>query len=99
MLVSVTKGIEYDAGLTMCGVLQENVPGATAVALSGPSLALEVARGVPSAVVAAGPDPATLKTVQGLFHRPTCRVYTRADRLGVELGRAMKTIIAIAGVG
>ncbi len=96
ILVSVTKGIEYDTGLTMCGVLQENVPGATAVALSGPSLALEVSRGVPSAVVAAGPDPATLQTVQQLFHRPTFRVYTSADRLGVELGGALKNVIAIA---
>src|SRR6266571_1358316 len=96
ILVSVTKGIEYDTGLTMCGVLQENVPGATAVALSGPSLALEVARGVPSAVVAAGPDQATLQTVQQLFHRPTFRVYTGTDRLGVELGGALKNVIAIA---
>src|SRR5260370_10435863 len=96
MLVSVTKGIEYGTGLTMCGVLQENVPGATAVALSGPSLALEVARGVPAAVGAACPDPATLQTVQQLFHRQTFRVYTSADRLGVELGGALKNVIAIA---
>jgi glycerol-3-phosphate dehydrogenase (NAD(P)+) len=62
-------------------------------------LALEVARQVPTAAVAASDDPAVAQTVQGLFHRPTFRVYTSPDLLGVELGGALKNVIAIgAGV-
>ena len=94
--VSVTKGIEYDTGLTMCGILRETAPHARAVALSGPTLAAEVARDMPSAVVAASVDAATAQLVQQLFHRPTFRVYTSADTLGVELGGALKNVIAIA---
>ncbi|MBI3191941.1 MAG: NAD(P)-binding domain-containing protein, partial [Pedosphaera parvula] len=52
-VISVTKGIEYDSGLTMCGVLSETAPQARHAAMSGPTLALEVARGIPTAIVAA----------------------------------------------
>lgn len=96
ILVSVTKGIEHDTGLTMCGVLRENAPQARACAISGPTFALEVARGIPTAIVGASRDPAVAKTVQELFHRPTFRVYRSDDLLGVELGGALKNIIAIA---
>ncbi len=95
-LVSVTKGIEHHSGLTMCGVLAETAPGSRRAALSGPSFALEVARGIPTAIVAASADPATAKAVQALFHRPTFRVYTSHDLAGVELGGALKNVIAIA---
>jgi glycerol-3-phosphate dehydrogenase (NAD(P)+) len=99
-LVSVTKGIECDTGRTMCGVLRECAPGARVAALSGPSLALEVARGVPTAIVAASEDTATAQLVQQLFHRPTFRVYTSKDPIGVEMGGALKNVVAIAaGVG
>ncbi len=99
-VVSVTKGIEYETGLTMCGVLAQNVPGALPVALSGPTLALEVARGIPTASVAASKNPAAAQIVQNLFHRPTFRVYTSTDSLGVELGGALKNVVAIAaGIG
>jgi len=98
--ISVTKGIEHDSGLTMCGVLRACAPHARIVALSGPTLAHEVARGIPTAIVAASDDPEAARAVQGLFHRPTFRVYSSADLLGVELGGALKNIIAIAaGVG
>jgi glycerol-3-phosphate dehydrogenase (NAD(P)+) len=96
LLVSVTKGIEYGTGLTMCGVLEAVAPQATSVALSGPTLALEVARGIPTAVVAASLSMAAAEVVQRLFHRQTFRVYTSTDRLGVELGGALKNVIAIA---
>jgi glycerol-3-phosphate dehydrogenase (NAD(P)+) len=96
LVVSVTKGIEYDTGLTMCGVLRENARHAGTVALSGPSFALEVARGIPTAIVAASADAAAAHAVQELFHRPTFRVYTSADPLGVELGGALKNVVAIA---
>ncbi|MCI0535049.1 MAG: NAD(P)-dependent glycerol-3-phosphate dehydrogenase [Verrucomicrobiales bacterium] len=96
VIVSVTKGIEYDTGLTMCGILRQTAEGAAAVALSGPTIAAEVAREMPSAIVAASSNPAAAQLVQQLFHRPTFRVYTGADPHGVELGGALKNVIAIA---
>ena len=96
MVVSVTKGIEHETGLTMCGVLAETAPKATRAALSGPTFALEVARGMPTAIVAASNDPATANAVQQLFHRSVFRVYTSTDLIGVELGGALKNVIAVA---
>jgi glycerol-3-phosphate dehydrogenase (NAD(P)+) len=96
ILISVTKGIEHQSGLTMCGILAENAARASLAALSGPSLALEVARGIPTAIVAASADTEIANTVQKLFHRPAFRVYTSADIVGVELGGALKNVIAIA---
>ena len=96
IVVSVTKGIEHGTGLTMCGILRENAPRACVAAMSGPTLALEVARGIPTAIVAASADIQTAPKVQQLFHRPTFRVYTSTDLLGVELGGALKNVIAIA---
>jgi glycerol-3-phosphate dehydrogenase (NAD(P)+) len=96
IIVSVTKGIEYDTGLTMCGVLAENAPRARHAALSGPSFAIEVARGIPTAIVAASKDLAAAAEVQKIFSGATFRVYTTADVLGVELGGALKNVIAIA---
>jgi glycerol-3-phosphate dehydrogenase (NAD(P)+) len=94
--VSVTKGIEFDTGKTMCGILEETAPRAQTAALSGPTLAREVAQGIPTAMVAASRDPEVAELVQALFHRPTFRVYTSADVTGVELGGALKNVIAIA---
>jgi len=100
VVVSVTKGIEFETGLTMTAVLREAAPRARVAALSGPTLALEVARGVPTAAVAASANEATATLVQGLFHRPAFRIYTSTDPLGVELGGALKNVIAIAaGLG
>jgi glycerol-3-phosphate dehydrogenase (NAD(P)+) len=100
LVVSVTKGIEYETGLTMCGILDENAPKARCAALSGPTFAVEVARDIPTAIVAASRDSATAGQVQQLFGRPAFRVYTSTDLLGVELGGALKNVIAIAaGIG
>ena len=96
LIVSVTKGIEYDTGLTMCGILAETAPKAKSAALSGPTFAIEVARGIPTAIVAASRDLETAGKVQKLFNRPTFRVYANTDLLGVELGGALKNVIAIA---
>lgn len=99
ILVSVTKGIEYDTGKTMCGVLRECAPAAAVAALSGPTFAIEVARGMPTAIVSASEEEAVRARVQELFHQPRFRVYRSHDLLGVELGGALKNIIAIsAGV-
>ncbi len=94
--ISVTKGIEYADGLTMSGILRETAPRASIAALSGPNLALEVARGMPTATVVASENESVAQTVQALFHRPAFRVYTSSDVLGVELGGALKNVIAIA---
>lgn len=100
LIVSVTKGIEYDTGLTMCGILAKIAPRAKCAALSGPSFAIEVARDIPTAIAAASSDLNIATRVQNLFNRPAFRVYTSADITGVELGGALKNVIAIAaGVG
>jgi glycerol-3-phosphate dehydrogenase (NAD(P)+) len=100
LAVSVTKGIEAESGLTMSGILRTTMPRAQAAVLSGPSLALEVARGIPAAVVAAHEDLEVAKKAQVLFHRPAFRVYATRDVLGVELGGAVKNVVAIAaGIG
>ncbi len=96
IVVSVTKGIEHETGLTMCGILAQTMPKARSAALSGPTFASEAARDIPTAIVAASNDPATAAAVQWLFHRPSFRVYTSSDLLGVELGGALKNVIAIA---
>ena len=98
--VSVTKGIECETGLTMSGILRETMPKAAGGVLSGPTLALEVARGIPAASVAAHADAEVAKEIQKLFHHPVFRIYTSADVLGVELGGALKNVVAIAaGIG
>jgi glycerol-3-phosphate dehydrogenase (NAD(P)+) len=95
-VVSVTKGIEHQSGLTMCGILEETAPKARHAALSGPSLALEVTHGIPTAIVAASGCATTATAVQKLFHRPAFRVYSSNDLLGVELGGALKNVVAIS---
>lgn len=97
VVVSVTKGIEYASGLTMCGVLRELLRQAQGVgALSGPSLAMEVARGIPTAVVAASSQPGIAEIIQTLFTNASFRVYTSSDERGVEMGGALKNVVAIA---
>ncbi|MBI3879308.1 MAG: NAD(P)-dependent glycerol-3-phosphate dehydrogenase [Verrucomicrobia bacterium] len=95
-VVSVTKGIEFETGLTMSGVLAQVAPRAKIAALSGPTLAAEVARGAPTACVVASRDEAVARLAQSLFHGITCRVYTSTDLIGVELGGALKNVIALA---
>ena len=104
LLLSAAKGLEEETGLRMSQVLAEMLPNAEArtVALSGPNLAVEIARGVPTASVAASENPDAAVAVQRLFARqspPTFRVYTGRDVIGVELGGAIKNAIAIcAGI-
>lgn len=104
LLLSASKGLEDNSGLRMSQVLATTLPEAEArtVVLSGPNLAVEMARGVPTASVAASLNPEAATTVQKLFtyqSPPTFRVYTSGDVIGVELGGAIKNVIAIgAGV-
>ena len=94
--ISVTKGIEYDTGLTMAGIMEEVLPEALPATLSGPTIAREIAEGMPAAAVAAGRHAEAALAGRKLFHRPAFRIYTSPDMLGVELGGALKNVIAIA---
>ncbi len=97
--VSATKGLEPDTLLRMSEVIGQ-VMGRKfrprVAALSGPSFAKEVARGDPTAVVVASADREAAKEIQAEFSGPTLRLYTNDDVAGVELGGALKNIIAIA---
>ncbi|HEX6558908.1 MAG TPA: NAD(P)H-dependent glycerol-3-phosphate dehydrogenase [Longimicrobiales bacterium] len=99
LLVSASKGIETSSLMTMAQVLEDVVPGAAsahASFLSGPSFALEVARGQPTAVAMASHHLDSALRAQQLFQSPAFRVYTNPDVIGVELGGALKNVIAIA---
>jgi len=99
-VVSLVKGIENSSLLRPSQILEAELPGHPVVAFSGPSHAEEVARRRPSSVVVAGHDQALLKRVQQLFSTDRFRVYTNTDIIGVELGGALKNVIAIAaGIG
>lgn len=94
---SVSKGLEETTHLRMSQVLADTLsPGTPVAALSGPSHAEEVSHGIPTTLVAASDHPTLAHTVQDVFHSPSLRVYTSKDLVGVELGGALKNIIAIA---
>lgn len=94
-LLSASKGIEIDSGRRMSEVLRDAVPGRPVAALSGPNLSREVAAGLPGTTVIASTD-APLDALSEAFHSLTFRVYTSDDIVGVELGGALKNIVAIA---
>ena len=95
-LVSASKGIEQYSLQTITQVLHHCCGTDRLVVLSGPSFAVEVARELPTAVVAASALPQLASGVQGLFSGSRFRVYTSYDVAGVEFGGAMKNVIAIA---
>ncbi|HEX6106180.1 MAG TPA: NAD(P)H-dependent glycerol-3-phosphate dehydrogenase [Gemmatimonadales bacterium] len=96
LLVSATKGIETETLALMSAVAAECVPGARVAAISGPSFALEVCQGQPTAVVAAADDLETAQDAQRVFATSSFRVYSNLDLIGVELAGALKNVIAIA---
>jgi glycerol-3-phosphate dehydrogenase (NAD(P)+) len=98
--VSATKGLEQTTLLRMSEVLTQSVRFQPRVAvLSGPTFAREIARGEPAAVVIASEDISVAESVQSAFSGPTFRLYTNSDTIGVEIGAALKNVIAIgAGV-
>ncbi|MBW1740161.1 MAG: NAD(P)H-dependent glycerol-3-phosphate dehydrogenase [Deltaproteobacteria bacterium] len=99
LIVSATKGIENKSHLTMSGVLKQLLPPRLEnriAVLSGPSFAKEVAREMPTAVTVAARDPEVAREVQTAFATPYFRVYTSYDVVGVELGGAVKNVMAIA---
>ena len=96
VLLSVTKGIERGTHLRMSQVIAQETGGAHPLAvLSGPSHAEEVARGIPTGVVAASADEQTARLVQTLFTNDDFRVYTHDDVVGVELAGALKNVAAL----
>lgn len=96
-VVSAVKGIETDTLLRMSEVIDRETSRRHAVVvLSGPSFAAEVARGLPTALVAASTDPDAVRAVQHEFKSPYFRLYGSDDVIGVEIGAALKNIIAIA---
>ena len=98
ILVTATKGLEENTNLRMSQVIAALTPNRCAV-LSGPSFAQEVAAGIPTAIVAAAQQPTLAQTIQREFSSSTLRLYTNDDVAGVELGGALKNVIALgAGV-
>src|SRR5215813_13347596 len=98
LIVSTAKGVEQDTHRTMSAILETVLPEhrSRVSVLSGPSFAREVARGMPTAVTAAASDLRVAEELQHLFTGPTLRVYTSTDVVGVEIGGAVKNIIALA---
>jgi glycerol-3-phosphate dehydrogenase (NAD(P)+) len=97
-IVSATKGIEQEKLRLTSALLEEMLPAhrGPVFALSGPSFAVEVCRRQPTAVVLAGPPGPQARALQRLLMTPTFRVYLSEDRVGVELGGALKNVIALA---
>ncbi|HEY2432986.1 MAG TPA: NAD(P)H-dependent glycerol-3-phosphate dehydrogenase [Vicinamibacterales bacterium] len=96
VIVSATKGLEADSLARMSRVIGEELPGHPVAVLSGPSFAVEVARGLPTAVVVASTDAAAAARVQERLKGPALRLYASDDVAGVEFGGALKNVIAIA---
>ena len=94
ILVDVAKGLERETGLRLSQVVKEELPNNEYVTLSGPSHAEEVSRFMPTTLVAATPNLEIAEIVQDAFMNPQLRVYTNPDIIGVELGGALKNIIA-----
>ena len=95
-IVNVAKGIEENTLLTLSDIIEEEIPNANVSVLSGPSHAEEVGRGLPTTCVVSSHDRATAEYLQSIFMSPVFRVYTTPDMLGVELGAALKNVIALA---
>ncbi len=95
VIITASKGIEHKTLMTVSQILNE-LTGCASAVLSGPSFAREVIRRFPTAVTLAARDPETGLLLQELFNTQYFRVYTHSDVLGVELGGALKNVIAIA---
>lgn len=94
--VSVVKGIEVGSLKRVSEVIKEELGNLKLAVLSGPTIAFEVVRGIPTAAVVAAGDPRLRKTVQHVFMTERFRIYTNSDVMGVELGGSLKNVIAIA---
>ena len=96
IIVNVAKGIEEDSLKTLSQVIEEEIPQALVAVMSGPSHAEEVGRGIPTTIVVGAHDRKTAEYLQGIFMNEVFRVYTSPDVLGIELGAALKNVVALA---
>lgn len=95
-IVNVAKGIEESSLMTLSEVIEQEIPQADVAVLSGPSHAEEVSRGLPTTIVAGAKSKETAEYIQNLFMNEAFRVYTSPDILGMELGGALKNVVALA---
>lgn len=99
VIACFSKGLEDGTGLRMSEIIKQEIPKARAVALSGPCHAEELAKGIPSAYVVASESREAAELAQDIFMSQNFRVYTNPDIIGVELGGALKNVIALcAGI-
>ena len=96
IIVNVAKGIEENTLLTLSQVIEEEVPQAEVAVLSGPSHAEEVGKGMQTAIVAGAHRKKTAEYIQNIFMSEVFRVYASPDVLGIELGAALKNVVALA---
>ena len=96
IIVNVAKGIEENTLLTLSQIIEQEIPQAEVAVLSGPSHAEEVGRGMPTAITAAARRKRTAEYVQNIFMSDVFRVYASPDVYGVELGAALKNVVALA---
>ncbi len=95
-IVNVSKGIEEETLLTLSQIIQEEIPQAEVAVMSGPSHAEEVGAGLPTSVVVGAENKETAEYLQNIFMSEVFRVYTSTDVLGMELGSALKNVVALA---
>lgn len=95
-IVNVAKGIEEETLMTLSSIIEQEIPQADVAVLSGPSHAEEVGKGLPTTIVVGSKDQETAEKLQSLFMSPVFRVYTSTDVLGIELGAALKNVVALA---
>ncbi|WP_289284910.1 NAD(P)H-dependent glycerol-3-phosphate dehydrogenase [Parablautia intestinalis] len=95
-IVNVAKGIEDVTLMTLSEIIEQEIPKADVAVLSGPSHAEEVGKGIPTTIVVGSKKKDTAEYMQSLFMSDVFRVYTSSDVLGIELGAALKNVVALA---
>ncbi len=96
IIVNVGKGIEEETSMTLCEILEDELPMADVAVLSGPSHAEEVSKRIPTTVVVGAKTEKTAMFIQDVFMSDCFRVYTSPDIVGIELGGSLKNVIALA---
>ena len=96
IIVNVAKGIEEATLMTLSEIIEQEIPQANVAVLSGPSHAEEVGKGIPTTIVVGSKDKKTAEYLQTVFMSEVFRVYISADVLGIELGAALKNVVALA---
>lgn len=96
IIVNLAKGIEEETLYTLSDIIHEEIPRADVAVLSGPSHAEEVGKGIPTTLVAGASTSTTAKLIQNIFMNEVLRIYTSPDIIGIELGGALKNVVALA---